>query len=482
MNTTETDREKQESKMTYEEALTWLNAPKYSQTRPGLKPVTELMRRLGNPQDGMQYIHVAGTNGKGSTAAFIERVLRSSGLKTGLYTSPYLEHFTERIRVCGEEIAEADVARLTEKVREKSEEMAADGWAEPTVFEMVTAVAFLYFREQNCDAVVLEVGMGGRLDATNIVRPQDKAVAVITKLGYDHMQFLGNTIDEIAHEKAGIILDGVDTVSAPQEEAAREVLRKAAHEHHANLSFIDSDPKCLLKSGAAAQEMRMEQEAAGIHAETDEIKSLLGRPLSPELLHTDLDGQTYRLPDGEELTIGLLGMYQMSNSLTALAAIRVLQRKGWPVSEEALKEGFQKTRWNGRFELVSRKPAILIDGAHNPDGVESLRESLENLFPGKKITFITGVLADKDYSQMYHLIQPLADRFLTVTPHCDRALSSSDLAEFLEKTGVETIDCETPEKAVDRCLRDYPDAVICAFGSLYYIGSVREYCRKLNLN
>lgn len=483
METTEKNELQQDIGMTYEEALSWLNAPKYSQTRPGLKPVTELMRRLGNPQDGLQYIHVAGTNGKGSTAAFIERVLRASGMKTGLYTSPYLEHFTERIRVCGEEISRSDVARLTVRVREKSEEMAADGWAEPTVFEMVTAVAFLYFREQNCDAVVLEVGMGGRLDATNIIRPEDKAAAVITKLGYDHMQFLGNTLAEIAHEKAGIILDGVETVSAPQEEEAREVLRRAAEEHHAEIHFIDTDPECLLRSRIGVEGARRtgEHENPDFHAETDEIRRLLDHPLSPELLHADLNGQTYRLPDGEELTIGLLGMYQMSNSLTALAAIRVLQRKGWPVTEDALKQGFRETRWAGRFELVSRHPVLFIDGAHNPDGVSSLRESLENLLPGKKITFITGVLADKDYGQMYRIIEPLADRFLTVTPDCDRALPSAELAEHLRKTGIETIDCGTPEKAVDLCIAEYPDEVVCAFGSLYYIGSVREYCRNLGL-
>ncbi|MGI6191033.1 MAG: bifunctional folylpolyglutamate synthase/dihydrofolate synthase [Eubacterium sp.] len=473
--------ENQKRTMTYEEALTWLNAPKYSQTRPGLKPVTELMRRLGNPQDGLKYVHIAGTNGKGSTAAFIEQVLRSAGYRTGLYTSPYLEHFTERIRVCGEEIAEQDVARLTEKVREKSEEMAADGWAEPTVFEMVTAVAFLYFREQNCEAVVLEVGMGGRLDATNIIHPEDKAVSVITKLGYDHMKFLGNTLAEIAHEKAGIILDGVPAVSAPQAEEARKVLEQAAEEHHTEIQFIDQNPECLLREGSSAALKAERKGQAEVQAETDEIKSLLGQPLSPVMKHADLDGQTYVLPDGEEMTIGLLGVYQMSNSLTALAAVRVLQKQGWKISEEALQEGFRKTRWKGRFELVSHHPAIIIDGAHNPDGVQSLRESLENLFPGRKFTFITGVLADKDYSQMYEIITPIAKRFLTVTPDCDRALASSDLAEFLKKSGVETIDCGTPEEAVDLCVSDYPDERICSFGSLYYIGSVREYCGELGL-
>ncbi len=448
--------------MTYEEALTWLNAPKYSQTRPGLKPVTELMRRLGNPQDGLRYVHVAGTNGKGSTSAFIEQVLRCAGYKTGLYTSPYLEHFTERIRVAGEEILQEDVARLTEVVREKSGQMAEDGWAEPTVFEMVTAVAFLYFREQNCDAVVLEVGMGGRLDATNIVRAEDKAVSVITKLGMDHMQFLGDTLAEIAYEKAGIIKDGVPVVSSAQEEEARAVLRRAATEHHTEVHFVDEEPEYLLRGGELPEDCPAEDSA-------------------PKLKKADLDGQTYVLADGEELTVGLLGTYQMSNSLTALAALRAMQRAGWDIPEEALREGFRKTRWKGRFELVSRTPPILIDGAHNPDGVESLRESLENLFPGRKITFITGVLADKDYAQMYEIIAPTAERFLTVTPGCDRALPSGELAKYLEGTGVPIIDCGTPEKAVDLCLRDYADSIVCSFGSLYYIGSVREYCRKLGL-
>lgn len=429
-----------QTKLTYQEALTWLNAPKYSATRPGLNPIRELMRRLGNPQDGLKYVHVAGTNGKGSTCAFLDSVLRAAGYRTGLYTSPFLEHFTERIRVDGEEIPEEDVACLTEKVREQAVAMAEDGWVEPTVFEMVTAVAFLYFRERGCDAVVLEVGMGGRLDATNLVRAEDKAISVIARLGMDHMQFLGDTLAEIAGEKAGIICDGTPVVSTAQEPEARAVLEEAARAHGVSILFTDDLP-------------------------------------APEVVSSSLDGQTFRIGDsdaGEPLTIRLLGTYQLSNAMTAYAAIRVLREEGWTISEEALRVGFAKTRWEGRFELVHKDPVVIIDGAHNPNGVESLVKSLKSVFPGEKFSFITGVLADKDYAQMVELVAPLAKRFLTVTPDCARALPSVKFADYLrKKTGVPVIDCGEPEKAAELSLREFSDDVICAFGSLYYIGEIR---------
>ena len=208
--------------MTYEEAVEFLNAPKYSETRPGLGPVTELMERLGNPQDQLKYVHIAGTNGKGSTAAYMDSVLRAAGYRTGLYTSPFLEQFNERIRVNGESIGNEELARITTRVRDAVEQMEKDGSTAPTIFEMVTAVAFLYFLERQCDIVVLEVGMGGRLDATNIIRHPE--VSIITKLGMDHMNFLGNTLGEIAWEKAGIMKQGTPCVSWPQEEEAAAVL------------------------------------------------------------------------------------------------------------------------------------------------------------------------------------------------------------------------------------------------------------------
>lgn len=460
--------------MTYEEAVDFLNEPKYSQTRPGLGPVTELLRRLGDPQDQLKYVHIAGTNGKGSTAAMADSVLRQAGYKTGLYTSPYLERFTERIRVDGLEIGRDDLSRITQRVKDTVDEMAADGQTAPTIFEMVTAVAFLYFAEQKCDIVVLEVGMGGRLDATNVIK--DPEVCAICAIDYDHMQFLGNTLEEIAHEKAGIIKPGSYVVSHPQEPEVQQVLLDQCVKMGAHLRMVEDGDAVVVRS--------------------------------------DIGGQNYKLRDGRQHRIGMLGSYQIRNALVVEAAVDALRKRGWKISEDDLARGLRNARWGGRFELVSHKPFILIDGAHNPNGARALREGLEALFPGRKFTFIAGVLADKDFDSVFRIIGPIAERFVTVEPVSERALPAAKLAEFLrdqgydaesapaaplaagesagrspegkvteftrdelEKAGREHI-AGTPEAAVEYVRAKYPDSVIVAFGSLYYIGEIREYCRK----
>ena len=419
--------------LTYEEAVAFLNAPVYSQTRPGLAPVTELMRELGDPQDGLKYVHIAGTNGKGSTASFIECVLREAGYRTGLYTSPYLMRFTERVRVAGQEIGKEDLARLTTKVKEAVSRITGKGHTAPTIFEMVTAVAFLYFREQACDIIVLEVGMGGRLDATNIIKEAE--LSVITAIDLDHMNFLGGTIGEIAYEKAGIIRKNGMVVSFQQQEAAEKVLREVC-------------------AGARA-DLRVAEPA-------------------PELLEADLRGQRFRLSDGREFYISLLGGYQTKNAAVAILAADRLAERGWRITPDALARGLENARWPGRFELMSEDPPFLIDGAHNPNGVNALAQGLRAHFPGRKFTFITGVLADKDYSSMLRVVEPLASRFLTVTPDSCRALAAAELASGLRADGFEAESFSNVSDAVETALSAYPDEIICAFGSLYFIGDVRQ--------
>jgi len=419
--------------LTYEESLAFLNAPVYSQTRPGLAPVTELMHELGDPQDGLKYVHIAGTNGKGSTASFIERILREAGYRTGLYTSPYLMRFTERMRVCGQEISKDDLTRLTTKVKDAVDRITAQGHTAPTIFEMVTAVAFLFFREQKCDIIVLEVGMGGRLDATNIIKESE--ISVITAIDFDHMNFLGDTIGEIAYEKAGIIRNNGIVVSFPQRADAEKVLREVCAEENAGLYIADP---------------------------------------GPVLLEANIRGQRFRLADGREFHISLLGSYQIRNAAVAVLAMDLLTARGWRLTPDSLARGLENARWPGRFELMSTNPMILVDGAHNPNGVEALARGLRTLFPGRKFTFIAGVLADKDYTSMLRVVEPLASRFLTVTPDSERALAASELAQDLRADGFKAVSFRSVSAAAETALSEYPDEIICAFGSLYFIGDIRR--------
>lgn len=418
--------------MTYDEALEFLNAPKYSETRPGLGPVTELMHRLGDPQDQLRYVHITGTNGKGSTSAFVESALREAGYMTGLYTSPYIQNFTERIQVSGKEIPRQELADITEKVKAASLSMLADGMKEPTIFEMVTAVAFIYFYRMKCDIVVLEVGMGGRLDATNIVpRPE---VSVITGVAMDHMEFLGDTIAEIAFEKAGIIRDGGVTATAPLVPEAMNVIRKTADEKNSTLVEADLSGIRMLESG--------------------------------------MDGQSYVF-QGQKISISKLGKYQVRNSALAYTVLEQMKTR-WPLlTEGAILKGLEKATWMGRLELLRKEPPFLIDGAHNADGVAALVESLKDLFPGEKFRFVTGVLKDKDYPAMMRLTEDIAVEYYTVTPDSPRALSAEDLRDFLKKDGQTARSFNSLKEAAEEAWHS-EDMKTVAFGSLYYIGALRS--------
>ena len=300
-------------------------------------------------------------------------------------------------------------------------------------FEMVTAVAFLYFREQKCDIIVLEVGMGGRLDATNIIKESE--ISVITAIDFDHMNFLGDTIGEIAYEKAGIIRNNGIVVSFPQRADAEKVLREVCAEENAGLYIADP---------------------------------------GPVLLEANIRGQRFRLADGREFHISLLGSYQIRNAAVAVLAMDLLTARGWRLTPDSLARGLENARWPGRFELMSTNPMILVDGAHNPNGVEALARGLRTLFPGRKFTFIAGVLADKDYTSMLRVVEPLASRFLTVTPDSERALAASELAQDLRADGFKAVSFRSVSAAAETALSEYPDEIICAFGSLYFIGDIRR--------
>ena len=435
--------------MNYEEALKYImSVPAFSPksiangTEPfDLVSIKELLERLGNPQDSLKYVHIAGTNGKGSTSAYTAQILEESGLTVGLYTSPFIERFTERIRVNGIEISGEDLARLTEKVAGIVEEMKRDGARLPSEYEIVSAIAFLYYKEKKCDIVVLEVGLGGRLDATNIIKFPE--LAIITTISLDHTEILGDSLDKIAFEKAGIIKEGCDILVYPQTDEAESSIEKVALKRNASLH----------------------------------------RAVIPEkALSADLNGQKFALDiNGREeiFETSLLGNYQINNAAIAIEAAYILKNKGWNITDEAIKIGIKNTEWPGRFELLRKEPAFIIDGSHNDEGASVLVKSLQQYFPDKKIIFITGVLEDKDYAHMMRRVIPLAKSFLTITPPSPRALSAKALAEFLLKENAPSAEAfDSIEEAVANAVRSAgKDDIICAFGSLYYIGIVRSLLR-----
>lgn len=417
--------------LTYEEILDNIQKGRRFGSLPGVKVSGRMLERLGNPQKGMPVIHVAGTNGKGSVSAFLCSVLREAGLRTGMFTSPHLVDFEERIQVDGKMIAKEDVTRLGNRLLSEEFEIT------PTMFDYCLGMAMLYFREQNCSAVILETGLGGRLDSTNAV--DLPVVSVITKIGYDHVEILGNTLGEIAAEKAGIIKKGTRLVVESQEPEALEVILKAA----------EKAKRCQV-------------------VELSELKGMVYREGVQEF--------SYR--EYKKLQMKMLGSHQYENAAAAiLAAEAFLEEKGIACSEEIIRKGIANAGWQGRMEVLSESPYFLVDGAHNGNGVKALAESLGKMFPGEKFHFIMGVMADKDYERMIDELLPLALDFKTVTVEEKRALQAETLAECIRKKGVaasrmaDISEAVLPEKlaAGERTV---------AFGSLYFVGEIEEIWKK----
>lgn len=417
--------------MTGQEAVELIHKEAWTGRVPGLSRTTELLKRVGNPHQELKFVHITGTNGKGSTAAMTAEILSKAGLKVGLYTSPHLWSFHERFRVNGELMPDEALGRITEQVI-----AAGKGMEDPaTEFELMTAVGMIYFKEAKCDIVVLEVGLGGRMDSTNVIPAPE--VAVITNIGLEHTAELGNTKAAIAGEKAGIIKPGCSALLYHQCEEVEEVVQKACDQ-------------------------------AG-------VKLNLTAPETLEVLSSTKEGQTFRYRGEGPYHIRLLGDYQICNACTAIDIIRLMRERGYHISEEALKDGLSSAVWPARMELVRQNPDLFLDGGHNPQCMEALRQSLRKLYPNKKIWFLTGVLADKDFEDMYSQITPIARGFITITPDSERAMTSQDLASYLKSLGLEATACKTAEEGLETALRmAAPDDVICACGSLYMIGEMRH--------
>lgn len=391
-----------------------------------------LMAQLGNPQNAYPIIHVAGTKGKGSVSALCASALRAAGYKTGLYTSPHLEDFCERIQVDGEAIQHEELADLVDEIKP-----AVARVPKLTTFEITTALGFLYFAHRKASAAVIEVGLGGRLDATNIVTP---CVSVITSLSYDHTAVLGDTLTLIAGEKAGIIKPGVPVVASPQKEEALAVLEKIAAERGCKLTLV-------------------------------------GRDLSYELMEDSLEGQNFDLQDGEttvDLTIPLLGAHQRENAATAYAALKA---SGLAVTDDDIRKGFASVRWPARFEIARRAdPTVIFDSAHNQDSFEKLAATLETYFPGRKVILIFGVSEDKHMAAMLTAIKPLVEQVIATRADHPRALEPEEIVETAKRVGVACEAAAPVEAALTRALEQSgkTGAIVLAAGSMFVTAEAKK--------
>lgn len=414
--------------MTTQEAIDYIERYDWSKTRLGLARTRELLARLGDPQKHLRFIHVAGSNGKGSTCAMLASVLRAAGFRVGMYTSPYIQDFRERIQINGEYIPGDRLAAITEQAA-----AAADAMDDhPSQFELVTAIGMAYFLEENCDIVLLEVGMGGALDSTNAIDAPE--LAVITNIGLEHTEYLGDTLEKIAAAKAGIIKPGCDCVLYDGAPEASAVVETVCRERNVCLHRADFSQLVSLESGLSGQRF------------------------------------AYR---GAEYALSLLGRHQLCNAAVALEAVRALRGRGWRIPAQAVSDGLSTVKWPARLELLGRSPLFLLDGGHNPQCAEALADSLRALLPGQKFVFLLGVLADKDYPRILELIRPLAQKFICLTPLSDRALPAGDLAACLAEYGAKAA-ADIPAgiaAALDAAASE--SCTVIAFGSLYLAGAVR---------
>ena len=424
--------------MNYNETLEYIHSVCWKGSRPGLERTRQLLQMMGNPQDKLKYIHVAGTNGKGSVCSMLSSVLVEAGYKTGLYTSPYVRFFNERMAINGKMIGNEELSEITEYVKQFADKM--DDL--PTEFELITAIGFEYFSRNNCDVVVLETGMGGRLDSTNIIKTNE--LAVITGIALDHTAYLGNTVSEIATEKAGIIKQGSPVVFGGKSVEAFDAISIVASEKNSELLW------------ASDKELQnVEHSIKGIKADTPEYKAL---------------------------SVSLVGDYQPSNIATALKCISVLKTKGYNISEKALRSGLSKVYWPARFEIINKDPLMIYDGAHNPEGLRACIDSIKRLFNGQKVNILSGVMKDKDVSEMLPVIAEVANEAFTVIPDNPRSMDSKVYAEYFNNYGIKATPFESIEDGVREALNasQKSGCPLVALGTLYMYGDVRDALDKIN--
>lgn len=423
--------------MTKEEAVSYIENQTWSKTRLGLNRTRELLEALGNPQDKLKFIHVAGTNGKGSTCAMLESILRQAGYKTGLYTSPFIEDFNEQLKVGGVNIRDEELVSLVEKVSPVAEAMEDH----PSRFEILTAIGMLYFLEKACDIVILEVGMGGELDSTNVIGPA--LVSVICNIGLDHTEYLGDTISAIAEVKAGIIKKGTKCVAYNSGEEALDVIKKKCEE--LDVPLVISNPERL------------------------------------EVTEMTVDGIEFVDSKFGELYLALSGMHQLSNASVVIEVVRLLIEEGFEIGKFEMFAGFSQVKWPARFEILSHDPLFILDGGHNPQCARAMSETILETLPGEQITLIIGVLADKEIDEMLGSVISFAKRVICLTPNSERAYPADELMYRIVEyvPDVRVCSCNDAESAINLALDE--GGPVLAFGSLYMAGDIRKNfiaCKK----
>lgn len=430
--------------MKYQEALAYINDKDKFGSRLGLDSIGKLMSLLGNPQDDLRYIHIGGTNGKGSTSSYLAHVLEAGGYKVGLFTSPYIERFNERIQINDQDIPDETLGRITSLIKEKANIMVAEGMDHPTTFEIVTAIAFMYFKEEKVDYVVLEVGLGGRFDSTNIIK--SPLVSVITTIDYDHIDVLGDTLAKIAYQKAGIIKENSIVVSYPQDEEALKVIKEVVEDKKSEFNL------CPM--------------------ENIDVKEISDEGAIFDFHYGDIVMK--------DINISMIGEYQIYNATLALTSLLVLRNKGLlKISDDQIREGLKKTKWPGRLEVMRKDPTFLIDGAHNVQGVAQLKKAI-SLFKYRKLILGIGILKDKDSSHMVELLAPLADKIVVTEVNMPRKLTAEDLAKEISKYNENIFIEKDIKKAIEKALElAEKDDMIVFGGSLYLIGEVRTLLKLL---
>ena len=417
--------------MTLDEALHYIHSVCWKGSVPGLERISALLDKMGHPERRLKFIHVTGTNGKGSTCAMLASMFTKAGYKTGLYTSPYLIRFNERIQIDGVQIPDEEICEITEYIKPLADSI----FEQPTEFEMVTALGFEYFKREKCDIVICEVGMGGEFDATNVILPPE--AAVLCNIGLDHTEVLGDTLEKIAATKAGIIKPGCDAVIYREQPSVEKVFEERCKKVGATLHKADFDSIRLESHG--------------------------------------LSGQVFSCGRFEHLKLPLLGEHQLHNAAVVLAAVDALKAKGWNLTDEAVRTGLETVQWPGRFQLMREKPLFVVDGGHNPQCAQALAASLRGLYVGKKLIFLIGVLADKDWQSMVGEVLPLAKAIVTVRPESERAKDENELAAWVRAQGVPAEAHASIGEALDAALAlAGPEDAVCAWGSLYSVGELRH--------
>ena len=422
--------------MTGNEAIEYIHSMTWNRQATGYEHAKALLKKMGNPEQRLKYVHIGGTNGKGSTAAMTASILQKAGYKVGLYTSPYLYRFHERIQINGEQISDEDLATVTEYVKGFADEMPDC----PSEFALVCCIAFAYFARENCGIVVLEVGMGGDADSTNVIECPE--VVVLTNIGLDHTEYLGGTLEEIAATKAGILKRNGRAVFYRSTPAVNHLLETICKERNIAFRFADFDALVSLSHS--------------------------------------LEGQTFAYGNHKNLFLPLLGEHQLRNAAVVLEIVDTLIENGWIITDENIRDGLNAVTWPGRFEVVGKEPVMIIDGGHNAQCIESLAENVKTYLQAYKVVALTGVLSDKDCHTMYQSILPYVEEFICITPPSPRAMRAEALAEYLQGEGAKASAYDRIGEAVHvaREKAGEKGAVLC-FGSLYSISEIREELKNI---